>query len=99
MWLGTAEVDMNDSMGANDPSSFIVIDSMNDHGAITVQPVDGHATYHVVDYEDGTTHERLASLTEGAQIRMSVERAGVRANVWKAVQLVAGSAKPTPVRV
>jgi hypothetical protein len=30
---------------------------------------------------------------------MSVERAGVRANVWKAMKLVAGSAKPTPVRV
>lgn len=89
---------MNERMGDKSPSSFIVMDSMNRHGAITVQPVDGHATYHVVDYEDGKTRERLASLTEGSRIRMSVERAGVRANVWKATQLVAGSAKPTPVR-
>ncbi|WP_372910672.1 hypothetical protein [Salinigranum sp.] len=80
------------------PQSFIVTDSMNNHGAITVQSTDSHATYHVVDYADAEARERLASLTEGAQVRMSVTRAGVRANVWTATKVVTGSAKPTPVR-
>jgi hypothetical protein len=71
---------------------------MNDHGAITVQPVDGHSTYHVVDYADGKTHEHLASLTEGSKVHMSVERAGVRANVWRATKLAAGAGKVTRVR-
>jgi hypothetical protein len=89
---------MSGLTGEKSPSSFIVTDSMNGHGAITVQSAEGHATYHVVDYEDGETRERLASLTEGSQVRMAVERAGVRANVWKATRLVGGSGKPTPVR-
>ena len=80
------------------PQSFIVIDQMNDHGAVTVQSTDGHATYHVVDYADTEARERLASLTEGAQVRMSVSRAGVRANVWTARNVVAGSAEPTAIR-
>lgn len=80
------------------PASFIVTDPMNNHGAVTVQSTEGHATYHIVDYVDTETRERLASLTEGAQVRMSVERAGVRANVWTATKLVSGSAEPTPVR-
>lgn len=79
------------------PKSFIVTDSMNSHGAITVQSTDNHATYHVVDYADTEARERLASLAEGAQVRMSVARAGVRANVWTATNVVTGSAKPTPV--
>lgn len=89
---------MSQSAGERSPESFIVIDSMNDHDAITLQSSDGHATYHVVNYADAETRERLASLTEGAQVRMSVSRAGVRANVWMAEKVVAGSAKPTPVR-
>lgn len=90
---------MSERMMEETPSSFIVKDSMNSHGAITVQPVDGHATYHVVDYADAETRERLASLVEGSRIRMAVERAGVRANVWKATKLVSTSTTRTPVRV
>jgi hypothetical protein len=85
--------------GGESPSSFIVTDPMNSHGAITVEQDDGHATYHVVDYADAETRDRLASLSEGSKIRMSVERAGVRANVWKATKLVAGTASASPVRV
>jgi hypothetical protein len=99
MWVRSEEVDMSERMMEETPSSFIVKDSMNSHGAITIQPVDGHATYHVVDYADGETRERLASLTEGSRIRMAVERAGVRANVWKATRLVSTSTTRTPVRV
>ena len=88
---------MSQRMGEQSPSSFIVMDSMNDHGAITVQPVDGHSTYHVVDYADRKTHEHLASLTEGSKIRMSVERAGVRANVWRATKLAAGTGKASRI--
>ena len=90
---------MSERMMEETPSSFIVKDPMNSHGAITVQPVDGHATYHVVDYADAETRERLASLVEGSRIRMAVERAGVRANVWKATKLVSTSTTRTPVRV
>ena len=79
-------------------SSFIVTDSMNAHGALTVQETDGHATYCVVDYADAKTRERLASLTEGSTIRMEVERTGVRANVWKATKLVARSPNTPSIR-
>ncbi|WP_380677977.1 hypothetical protein [Salinigranum sp. GCM10025319] len=89
---------MSEGMREESSSSFIVINTMNSHGAITVQSTDDHATYHVVEYEDGDLRDRLASLTEGSQIRMSVERAGVRANVWRATKLAAGTGKATPVR-
>jgi hypothetical protein len=88
---------MSKAKDAESSSSFIVMDSMNGHGAITVQQTDGHATYHIVDYADAKTRERLASLTEGSKIRMEVERAGVRANVWKATKLLAGSANAAPI--
>jgi hypothetical protein len=80
-------------------SSFIVKDTMNSHGALTVEAVDGHATYHIVDYADTETRERLSSLTPGSKIRMVVERAGVRANVWKATKLVTGTGKKVSVSV
>ncbi|AUV82614.1 hypothetical protein C2R22_14005 [Salinigranum rubrum] len=89
---------MNRAGGEESPQSFIVIDSMNSHGALTVQSADTRATYHVVDYADTEARERLASLTEGAQVRMSVSRAGVRANVWTAKKVVTGSAEPTTAR-
>jgi hypothetical protein len=72
---------------------------MNSHGALTVEATDGHTTYHIVDYADTETRERLASLTEGAQVRMVVSRVGVRANVWTAEKVVTGSAKPTAISV
>ncbi len=90
---------MSEAGKEESPQSFIVIDSMNSHGALTVQSVDTRATYHIVDYADADTRERLASLTEGAQVRMSVSRAGVRANVWAAKKVVTGSPEPTTARV
>jgi hypothetical protein len=90
---------MDERSGEESPSSFIVMDSMNSHGAVTVQCPDSRATYHVVEYADSETRERMASLTEGAQVRMCVERAGARANVWRATELVAGTANPEAVRV
>lgn len=80
-------------------SSFIVKDSMNSHGALTVEAVEGHATYHIVDYADAETRERLASATPGSKVRMVVERAGVRANVWKATKLVTGTVQTASASV
>ena len=99
MWIQFLYVDMQEANGSENPLSFIVTDSMNGHGAITLQASEGHATYHVVDYADAKTRERLSSLTEGAKVRMEVERAGVRANVWRATKLVAGAANGSPIRV
>lgn len=90
---------MHEANGRENPSSFTVIDPMNGHDAITVQETEGHATYCVVDYADAKTRDRLASLTEGSKIRMEVERAGVRANVWKATKLLASSSNASPIRV
>lgn len=89
---------MSKGDGNESPQLFIVTDSMNSHGALTVEATDNHTTYHIVDYVDTETRERLASLTEGAQVRMAVSRAGVRANVWTAKKVVTGSAKPTAIR-
>lgn len=89
---------MSEVSGKETPASYIVIDSMNRHGAITVQSTEDHATYHVVEHADSETRDRLASLTEGAQVRMSVERAGVRANAWEATRVVSGSVDPTRIR-
>ena len=89
---------MQRANGSENPPSFIVTDPMNGHGAITVQGSEGHATYHIVDYADAKTRDRLSSLTEGSKVRMEVERAGVRANVWKATKLVAGAADGSPIR-
>lgn len=91
-------VDMHERVGEESPQLFIVTDQMNSHGAFTAQSADGHATYHIVDYPDDETRERLASLTEGSQVRMTVSRAGARANVWTVNKVVAGSSKPTPIR-
>lgn len=89
---------MNKAMMKETSSSFIITDSMNGHGALTVEGVDDNATYHLVEYADSKTRERLSSLTEGTKVRMCVERAGVRANVWKATKLVGGASASTPAR-
>ncbi|WP_231727792.1 hypothetical protein [Haloferax profundi] len=48
------------------------------------------STYHVTSYDDEALRDYLASQRRGEQVRMDIERAGVRANVWQVSALYPG---------
>ena len=70
---------------------FTVVQSMNHHGAATVQRTEDGATYHVVDYRSADVRDRLADAARGASVRLDLRRAGARANVWEATRVLPGT--------
>ncbi|SDM39265.1 hypothetical protein SAMN04487949_1508 [Halogranum gelatinilyticum] len=61
--------------------------TMNSHGAMTVETHDTNATRYVVDYADEDLRATLRQLPEGSSIPLTLESAGSRANVWKAIDI------------
>ena len=74
---------MNPSRSGS-PRSFTVVSEMNRHGALTVRSSGTHATFHLVDFADDATREKLASLVAGESVRLDLSRVGRRGNVWRA---------------
>ncbi|MFC7202416.1 hypothetical protein ACFQJC_02740 [Haloferax namakaokahaiae] len=63
---------------------------MNDHGAATLRGENG-STYHVTSYEDPTLRSALEQCRTADRVRVEMERAGVRANVWHVTGLYPGA--------
>lgn len=64
--------------------SYTVVSDMNEHGGMTVVDPSTNSTYQIVEYDDGGLRRKLASRDIGETVTVDLNRAGVRANVWRA---------------
>ncbi|WP_411967073.1 hypothetical protein [Haloferax sp. YSSS75] len=80
---------MPETMSTKAAKTYTIVKEVNHHGAATLRDDDG-STYHVTSYDDETLREFLATHRAGEQVRMDIERAGVRANVWQVSALYPG---------
>lgn len=82
-------------MPPRDPSPVVVRRPMNDHGTMTVELCGTHETRHVCEYATPDLKRRLATLSTGTEVLLSMFRIGVRANVWRVVAAVTTPAAET----
>ncbi|KAB1193491.1 hypothetical protein GJR96_08560 [Haloferax sp. MBLA0076] len=80
---------MPEMVSTNSADTYTIVNEVNDHGAATLRGENG-STYHVTSYDDEALRDYLASHRRGEQVRMDIERAGVRANVWQVSALYPG---------
>lgn len=80
---------MQKTVSTNGVKTYTIVNEVNDHGAATLRDEDG-STYHITSYDDEVLREYLADHSVGEQVRMDIERAGVRANVWQVSALYPG---------
>ena len=80
---------MPETMSTNEVATYTIVKEVNDHGAATLRDENG-STYHVTSYDDEMLREFLSNHRAGEQVRMDIERAGVRANVWQVSALYPG---------
>jgi hypothetical protein len=57
---------------------------MNANNAINLLCPSANRVFQIVDYEDSTLREELASLDPGKLVELDLDRIGGRANVWQA---------------
>mgnify|MGYP006306173681 FL=1 len=67
-----------------DDQSYRIIADMNEHGGMTVVDAATNSTYQLVEYDDESLRRELASREVGDSVTLQLDRAGVRANVWRA---------------
>ena len=67
-----------------DDQSYRIIADMNEHGGMTVVDASTNSTYQLVEYDDESLRRELASRDVGESVTLQLDRAGVRANVWRA---------------
>ena len=67
-----------------DDQSYRIIADMNEHGGMTVVDASTNSTYQLVEYDDESLRRELASRDIGESVTLQLDRAGVRANVWRA---------------
>ena len=67
-----------------DDQSYRIIADMNEHGGMTVVDAATNSTYQLVEYDDESLRRELASRDVGDSVTLKLDRAGVRANVWRA---------------
>jgi len=67
-----------------DDQSYRIIADMNEHGGMTVVDAATNSTYQLVEYDDESLRRELASRDVGDSVTLELDRAGVRANVWRA---------------
>jgi hypothetical protein len=63
---------------------FRVMREMNSNNAINVLCPSANRVFQIVEYEDSSLREELASLEPGKLIQLNLDRIGSRANVWRA---------------
>ena len=66
------------------PQSYKIINEMNAYETMTVVDPSTQGTFHVVAYGDRGLRRELAGLNTGDSVELTLDRAGVRANVWQA---------------
>ncbi|MCO8268586.1 hypothetical protein NKF06_18875 [Haloferax sp. AB510] len=81
---------MSQTASRNSPGTFTIVNEVNDHGAATLRGDNG-STFHVTSYENSSFRDYLANHHAGDRVRMDIERAGVRANVWQVSALYPGA--------
>ncbi len=59
---------------------------MTEHGGMTVVDPETNSTYQIVEYENESLERELAGCAVGERVRLDLDRAGVRANVWRAAR-------------
>ncbi len=57
---------------------------MNENNAITVLPRSANRAIQIVEYEDSSIRDELASLDPGKLVQLDLSRVGSRADAWKA---------------
>jgi hypothetical protein len=78
---------MADRRGTDSAERVEVRRRMNDHGTMTVEVTASNEIRHLVAYESSSLQTTLTNLPEGSTVSVEMRRAGVRANVWRAVAL------------
>ena len=68
----------------DDAVSYTIVDDMNSHGGMTVVNISTNSTYQIVEYDDDNLRRELSSRDVGESVTLELDRAGVRANVWRA---------------
>lgn len=63
---------------------YEVTKTMTSHGGMTVMDPATYSTYHLVGYDGDGLEEKLASRSVGDSVKLELETAGVRGNVWRA---------------
>jgi hypothetical protein len=63
---------------------FRVLRTMNSNNAINLLAPSANRVFQVVEYEDNSLRNELASLDPGKLVQLDLDRIGSRANVWKA---------------
>jgi len=63
---------------------FRVLRAMNSNNAINLLAPSANRVFQVVEYEDNSLRNELASLDPGKLVQLDLDRIGSRANVWKA---------------
>jgi hypothetical protein len=71
---------------------------VNQHGAATLRGENG-STYHVTSYEEPTLRSVLEQCRTADRVRVKMERAGVRANVWHVTGLYPGADSDAPTQI
>ena len=71
---------------ADSSESYTVVSTMTDHGGMTVVESSTNTTYQIVEYDSEELRSDLASRDVGDSVALALDRAGVRANVWRAAR-------------
>ena len=72
---------------------------MNDHSTMTVEVESSNENRHVVEYAGDELKRTLESLPVGTSVPLHMRPVGIRANVWKAVDLRQGRSDGTSRRM
>jgi hypothetical protein len=70
--------------------SVVIRQSMNDHGAVTVETRETNETRHLVEYASERVRSVLAGLPVGTTLPVQMTRVGGRSNVWRVSGLPSG---------
>ncbi|WP_410766753.1 hypothetical protein [Haloferax sp. DFSO60] len=89
---------MSHQTATAEPETYTVVSEVNDHGAATLRGENG-STYHVTSYENPALRTFLEECRTTDRVRLEMERAGVRANVWHVTGLYPGADSDAPVQI
>jgi hypothetical protein len=87
MWFDAVSPSMPALQSRTQAETVRIVRDMNDHGAMTVEVHDSHATRHVVEYASDELQTTLRQLPSGSSIPLRLEPVGSRANAWRAVDI------------
>jgi len=78
---------MEQQSAETDGREYTVVSKMTEHGGMTVVDPNANSTYQIVEYDDSSLRRELAARDVGETVTLELDRAGVRANVWRAARV------------